>query len=111
MEPISWTDFAKIDIRVGTIVEVRDFPKAKKAAYQLTIDFGPLGVMKSSAQITRPYAKDQLTGKQVVAVLNFPAKQIADFVSQCLVLGIYSEESEVILLQPERKVANGLKIG
>jgi tRNA-binding protein len=108
---ISWDDFEKIDIRVGMITEVSDFPKAKKPAYQLTIDLGPLGLMKSSAQITKLYSKDQLQGKQVVAVVNFPPKSIAGFSSQCLVLGIYAAGDEVVLLQPERKVANGQKIG
>lgn len=108
---ISWEDFEKIDMRVGTIREVSDFPKAKKSAYQLSIDFGELGIRKSSAQITDLYKKDELIGKQVIAVVNFPPKQIADFRSECLVLGIYTEKKEVVLLGPERKVDNGWKIG
>ena len=109
--PITWDDFEKIDIRVGTILEVSDFPKAKKPSYQLKIDFGPLGIKKSSAQITRLYSQDDLMGKQVVAVVNFPVRQIANFFSECLVLGIYAGEGEVVLLQPERPVQNGDKIG
>jgi tRNA-binding protein len=108
---ISWDDFEKIDIRVGTIMEVKDFPKAKKPAYQLTIDFGESGIKKSSAQITALYGKEDLAGKQVVAILNFPPKQIANFQSECLVLGVYTKDQGVVLLQPERSVANGWKIG
>jgi len=109
--PISWEDFAKIDIRIGTITEVSDFPKAKKSAFRLTIDFGEMGIKKSSAQITDFYNKADLLGKQVIAVINFPPKQIADFFSECLVLGIYTDKKEVVLLQPERKVENGWKVG
>lgn len=108
---ISREDFEKLDIRIGTIIDVKDFPKAKKPAYQLLIDFGMLGLKKSSAQITSHYSKETLLNKQVIAVVNFPPKQIADFLSECLVLGIYDENNNVILLQPERKVSNGLKIG
>lgn len=108
---ISWDDFEKVDIRSGTILEVTDFPKAKKPAYQLKIDFGPLGIKQSSAQITRHYEKSTLIGKQVLAVVNFPVKQIANFFSECLVLGVYDTEGEVILLQPERMVENGQRVG
>lgn len=108
---ISWEDFEKVDIRVGTILEVSDFPKAKKPAYQLKIDFGMLGTMQSSAQITTHYNKEELVGRQVVAVVNFPPKQISNFFSQCLVLGVYNENKEVILLQPQQPVTNGMKIG
>ena len=108
---ISWQDFEKIDIRVGTVTEVRDFPEAKKPAYQLIIDFGPLGTLQSSAQITRFYSPADLLGKQVIAVVNFPEKQIANFFSQCLVLGVYTAEKDVVLLHPERPVDNGAKIG
>lgn len=108
---INWDDFEKIDIRVGTITEVSDFPKAKKPSYQLKIDFGELGVKQSSAQITTYYKKEQLVGKQVVAVVNFPPKQIANFFSECLVLGIYTDKKDVVLLQPDQKVENGWKIG
>lgn len=108
---INWDDFEKIDIRAGTITEVTDFPKAKKPAYQITIDFGELGTKQSSAQITTVYTKEELIGKQVVAVVNFPPKQIANFFSECLVLGVYTDKKEVVLLQPERKVDNGWKVG
>jgi tRNA-binding protein len=108
---ISWDDFAKIDIRCGTVVEVRDFPNARKPAYQLSIDFGSLGVKQSSAQITKHYTKEELVGQQVLAVVNFPRKQIANFFSECLVLGVYDENNDVILLQPERSVKNGQPVG
>ncbi len=108
---ITWDDFAKIDIRCGTIVEVKDFPNARKPAYQLSIDFGSEGIKQSSAQITKHYAGENLIGKQVLAVVNFPKKQIANFFSECLVLGVYDENNDVILLQPERSVKNGQKVG
>lgn len=108
---LSWKDFEKIDMRCGTIIEVKDFPNAKKPAYQLTIDFGEIGTKKSSAQITHYYDKDALLHKQVIAVVNFPVKQIANFFSECLVLGVYDEDNNVVLLQPERNVANGRKVG
>ncbi|BFG70025.1 tRNA-binding protein [Sediminibacterium sp. KACHI17] len=108
---ISWADFEKIEIRSGTILEVTDFPKAKKPAYQLKIDFGPLGIKQSSAQITHHYTAAELVGKQIVAVVNFPPKQIANFFSECLVLGVYDQDHQVVLLQPERKVDNGQLIG
>lgn len=108
---ITWDDFEKIDIRCGTIIEVNDFAKARKPSYQLTIDFGSMGIKKSSAQITHHYKKEELKGKQVIAVINFPPKQIANFFSECLVLGVYDENNQVILLQPGRSVANGQKIG
>jgi tRNA-binding protein len=111
MSYISWDDFAKIDIRVGTITEVNDFPKAKNPAYQITIDFGELGSKRSSAQITHLYEKEALVGKQVMAVVNFPPKQIANFFSECLVLGVYTDKKEVVLLTPDRPVENGWKIG
>jgi tRNA-binding protein len=108
---ISWEDFSKVDIRVGTILEVSDFPKARNPSYQIKIDFGELGIRNSSAQVTALYNKEDLTGKQVIAVTNFPPKQIANFISECLVLGVYGDTNEVILLHPERAVANGAKIG
>jgi tRNA-binding protein len=108
---ISWDDFEKIDIRTGTITEVSDFPKAKKPSYQLKINFGELGMKQSSAQLTGIYKKEDLLGKQVIAIVNFPPKQIANFFSECLVLGVYTEEKQVILLQPDRIVSNGMKIG
>jgi tRNA-binding protein len=108
---ISWDDFEKIDIRVGTIREVSDFPKAKKPAFKLLIDFGVLGLKKSSAQITDLYQKETLPGMQVIAVVNFLPKQIADFLSECLILGVYTDKKEVVLLGPQQKVENGWKIG
>jgi tRNA-binding protein len=108
---ITWDDFEKIDIRAGTITEVSDFPKAKKPSYQLKINFGALGIKQSSAQVTDVYKKEDLLGRQVIAVVNFPPKQIANFFSECLVLGVYTDEKQVILLVPERTVSNGLKIG
>jgi tRNA-binding protein len=108
---ITWNDFEKIDIRVGTIAEVKDFPKARNPSYQILIDMGELGMKWSAAQITKFYNKEELIGKQVVAVVNFPRKQIANFFSECLVLGIYTDQKDVVLLQPERKVENGWKIG
>ena len=108
---ITWQDFEKIDIRVGTILTVSDFANAKKPSYQLTIDFGELGIKKSSAQITSLYQKDDVLGKQIVAVVNFPQKQIANFFSECLVLGVYNDAKEVVLLQPNLAVSNGNKIG
>ncbi|HQV54463.1 MAG: tRNA-binding protein [Chitinophagaceae bacterium] len=109
---INWSDFEKIDMRLGTIIAVDDFAKAKKPAYKLTIDFGnEIGIKKSSAQITAHYTKDELMNRQIIAVVNFPPKQIADFISECLVLGVYDENNAVILLQPERNTKNGMKIG
>ena len=108
---ISWLDFEKIDMRIGTIINVNDFPNAKNPAYQLEIDFGQLGIKKSSAQITSLYSKEDLIGKQIMAVVNFPKKQIATFMSECLVMGVYGNNKDVILLNPERKVENGSKIG
>lgn len=109
---LSWEDFEKVEMRVGTIIEVNDFPEARKAAYQLTIDFGDaIGIRKSSAQITRRYTKDDLKHRQIVAVVNFPKKQIGKFMSECLVLGAVGEEGDVVLLSPDFKVENGLRIG
>ena len=111
MSIIQWEDFEKIDIRVGTITDVQEFPQARKPAYRLTIDFGGLGIKRSSAQVTDLYDPQQLIGRQVVAVVNFPPKQIANFFSECLVLGVYTDKKEVVLLAPERKVENGWRIG
>ena len=108
---INWDDFEKIDIRAGTVLEVSAFPKAKKPSLQLTIDFGALGIKRSAAQITDFYHPENLLGRQVVAIVNFPPKQIANFFSECLVLGVYTDKKEVVLLQPERKVENGGKVG
>jgi len=108
---IEWPDFEKIDIRVGTILEVRDFPKAKKPAWQLSIDFGELGIKKSSARITDLYNIQELVGRQVLAVVNFPPKQIANFFSECLVLGVYTDKKEVVLIGLDRRVENGWRLG
>jgi tRNA-binding protein len=108
---IEWNDFEKIEIRVGTVIEVRDFPEAKNPSYKLLIDFGvEIGLKKSSAQITLLYSKENLIGKQIVAVMNFPKKQIGKFMSECLVLGCVGNSKEVILLVPDNPVKNGLKI-
>ncbi|MDO6738564.1 tRNA-binding protein [Wenyingzhuangia sp. 2_MG-2023] len=110
MENLSWSDFAKVDMRIGTIVKAEIFKEAKNPAYKLLIDFGDLGMKKSSAQITKLYQPQGLIGKQIVAVVNFPPKQIANMMSECLVLGGLSGEKEVTLLQSERAVKNGTKI-
>ncbi|HMO40109.1 MAG TPA: tRNA-binding protein [Saprospiraceae bacterium] len=107
---ITWSDFEKVDIRTGTIIDAKPFPEARKPAYQLTIDFGDLGLRRSSAQITTRYQPETLIGLQIVAVVNFPPKQIAHFMSECLVLGSVGTDGVVTLLQPERPVANGLRI-
>lgn len=105
---IKFEDFLKVDIRIGTIIEVKDFPKAKKPAYQLTIDFGPLGIKKSSAQITALYSKEQLLHKQIAAIVNFPKKQIANFNSECLVLGAANQLQQIELLKVNNNtVLNG----
>jgi len=103
---ITFEDFTKVDLRIGTIIEVNDFPKARNPAYQLTIDFGDLGIKKSSAQITTLYSKEELLERQIVATVNFPKKQIANFMSECLVMGAV-DGKDVILLKPEHKVKNG----
>lgn len=108
---ISWNDFEKIDMRVGTILEAIPFEKARNPSYQLKIDFGDLGIKNASAQITALYSLKELTGRQVIAVVNFPSKQIANFFSECLVLGVYNSNKEVVLLQPSMPVGNGDKIG
>lgn len=108
---IDYSDFEKLDIRVGTILEAEDFPEARKPAYKLKIDFGQeIGIKKSSAQITEHYPKQELAGKQVVAVVNFPAKQIGSFVSDVLTLGLPDEAGSVVLLSPRQKVPNGGKM-
>ncbi|MEN5432591.1 tRNA-binding protein [Sphingobacterium faecium] len=111
MEEIFWSDFEKVDMRVGTILNVADFPKARKPAYQLTIDFGDeLGIKQSSAQITVHYSKEELLGKQIVAIVNFPKKQIANFFSECLVTGFADDNGDIILTTVEKKVPNGAKL-
>jgi tRNA-binding protein len=101
---ITFDDFNKIDIRIGTIIEVNDFPNARKPAYQLLINFGELGIKKSSAQITDLYDKDELLNKQIVAVVNFPKKQIANFFSECLVLGVANKNNKIVLLKASKNL-------
>ena len=109
---ITWNDFEKVEMRVGTIVEVEEFPEARQPAYKLSIDFGPdLGMKKSSAQITKRYTRSDLIGRQIVAVVNFPKKQIATLMSECLVLGAVGENNDIVLLHPGLEVKNGLRIG
>jgi len=108
---LKWNEFERTDMRVGTIIAVNDFPEARKPAYQLTIDFGnEIGIRKSSAQITKRYEKEDLINRQIIAVINFPKKQIGKFMSECLVLGAVGEEGDVILLAPDFKIQNGLRI-
>ena len=109
-EEITFEDFLKVDIRVGTIIEVNDFPKARKPAYQLVIDFGELGIKKSSAQIADLYSKEDLLNRHVNAIVNFKPRQIANFMSECLVLGIYNEDGNVVLLKAAEKIKNGEQI-
>ena len=111
MKDISWLDFEKIDLRVGTILEVHDFPEARNPAYQLHIDFGiEIGILKTSAQITNRYSKEELVNRQIVAIVNFPKKQIGKFMSECLVLGAVGAEGDVVLLNVDFKVENGISI-
>lgn len=109
---IHWSDFEKLDIRIGTVIKAEAFPEARKPAYILTIDFGPeIGIKKSSAQITELYPIKRLKNEQVVCVINFPPKQIGPTLSECLVLGAYNEKNQVVLLRPQRETMNGAKIG
>jgi tRNA-binding protein len=110
MAQITYGDFEKLDIRVGKVIKVDDFPKARKAAYKLWIDFGDFGVKKSSAQITKLYRKEELVGQLVTAVTNFPPRQVADFISEVLVLGVVLDNDEVALIKPDRNVALGQRI-
>lgn len=110
-ENITWNDFEKIEMRVGTVIKVDDFPQARKPAFQITVDFGKeLGIKKSSAQITKRYVKEDLIGKQIVAVVNFPVKQIGPFKSECLILGSVGLENDIVLLTSDLNVENGLRI-
>jgi tRNA-binding protein len=111
METILGAEFEKLDIRVGTVLEARTFPEARKPAYQLRVDFGEVGIKRSSAQITAYYTPEDLVGRQVIGVVNLPPKRIAGFTSECLVLGIYDAKGQVVLLQADRAVDNGSKIG
>jgi tRNA-binding protein len=109
---LTWPEFEKVAMHVGTIINVADFPEARKPAFQLTIDFGEtIGIRKTSAQITKRYTKESLLNRQIVAVVNFPKKQIGKFMSECLVLGAVGQEGDVILLAPDFKIENGLRIG
>ncbi|WP_333600518.1 tRNA-binding protein [Flavobacterium sp.] len=109
---LEWQDFEKVAMHVGTIIAVTDFPEARKPAYQLVIDFGTeIGIKKSSAQITKRYAKEDLISKQIIAVVNFPKKQIGTFMSECLVLGSVGNDNDIVLLTSDLKVENGLRIG
>jgi tRNA-binding protein len=109
---LTWSDFEKVEMRIGTILEVNDFPEARNPAYQIHIDFGnAIGVKKTSAQITKKYTKEELIGKQIVAVINFPKKQIGNFMSECLLLGSLGNNKEVVLLSSDKPVENGLKVG
>jgi len=109
---ITWSDFKKIDMRIGTIIEVLPFPEARKPAYKLHIDFGKtIGIKKSSAQITTHYSAEELIGKQIVAVVNFSSKQIGPLISECLVMGSYKQDGSVILMQPDKPAENGSLVG
>ena len=111
MAQINWDDFQKVELQVGTIISVDNFPGAIKPAYKITVDFGPeTGIKKSSAQLTDLYTKKELLGKQIVGVVNFPPKRIGPFVSECLITGFVQEDKSVVLAVPERKVDNGLKL-
>ena len=111
MELISWEDFGAVELRVGTVIEVADFPEARKAAYKLKVDFGAdIGIKQSSAQVTTLYSKEQLLGKQVIGVVNFPTKQIGPFRSECLITGFYRPDGAVVLAIPEQEVPNGSKL-
>ncbi len=112
MEPITWADFERVELRVGTVTAAQAFPEARKPAYKLTVDFGDeIGVRRSSVQITTLYTAEELVGKQVVGVVNFPKKQIGPFLSECLITGFYREDGAVVLAVPDKPVANGSKLG
>lgn len=112
MKTIEWSDFDKVELRVGTIIEVEDFPEARKPAYKLKVDFGDdIGIKKSSAQITELYNKEGLLGTQVLGVVNFPVKQIGPIRSECLVTGFYRDDGAVVLARPDKPVSNGTKLG
>jgi tRNA-binding protein len=108
---LTWAEFEKVDMRVGVVVDAQEYPEARRPAYKLWVDFGPLGVKRSSAQITHRYAVSELVGRRVIAVVNFPPKQIGRFVSEVLVLGAYDEAGRVILLRPDFEVSPGARVG
>jgi tRNA-binding protein len=110
MEPITWPDFEKVHLCVGTVLAAEDLPNARKPAYVLSIDFGPHGVKRSSAQITKHYTKEELIGRQVVAVINFPPKQVGSVMSECLVTGFADENGDIVLTSVERPVPNGTRL-
>ena len=112
MKEINWQEFEQVELRIGTILEVKDFPEARKPAYKLLIDFGEeIGIKKSSAQITHHYKKEELIGMQIIGVVNFPKKQIGPWMSECLVTGFYDKEGNVILAVPDKVIKNGIKLG
>ena len=108
---LTWDDFTKVEMRIGTILSAEVFKEVKNPAYKMQIDFGEFGIKKTSAQITKLYTPDELIGNQIVAVINFPKKQIANIMSECLVLGAVGEQHEITLISPERKIKNGTRIG
>ena len=110
METITWHDFEKVELRVGTILEAADFPQARKPAYKVKVDFGPLGIKWSSAQITKHYTKEQLIGRQILGVVNFPVKQIANFMSEFLLTGFADENGDIVLAAIEKPVPDGSKL-
>jgi tRNA-binding protein len=110
METLTWNDFEKVELRVGTILEVMDFPKARKPAYKVKVDFGPLGIKWTSAQITKHYTKEQLPGRQIIGMVNFPAKQIANFMSEFLLTGFADENGDIVLAAIEKPVPDGSKL-
>nr|NQU90708.1 tRNA-binding protein [Bacteroidota bacterium] len=112
MESINWRDFEKVELRIGEVIGVEDFPEARKPAYKITVNFGDeIGIKKTSAQITENYTKDQLLGKQIIGVVNFPARQIGPVRSEFLLTGFYKEDKTVVIAMPEQKVPNGAKLG
>lgn len=110
MQEITWNDFEKVELRIGTILEVFDFPEARKPAYKLKVDFGEFGIKTTSAQVTKHYTKEELVGRQILGVINFPKKQIGKFMSEFLVTGLADENGDIVLASVERKVPNGSKL-
>ncbi|WP_214072263.1 tRNA-binding protein [Mucilaginibacter sp. dw_454] len=110
METINWSDFEKVELRIGTILEASDFPEARKPAYKVRVDFGEFGIKWSSAQITKHYTKEELVGRQIIGVVNFPKKQIANFMSEFLVTGFADENGDIVLSSIDKKVPNGSKL-